>query len=110
MNEKNGLGNIFDNIPSDLSEEVFQNIISTKIIRIERIISHGQKSPPDFWYDQEQSEWVILLKGYAEIRFDNNPELIKLNPGNYLNIPAHQKHRVEKTDLNEATIWLAVFY
>lgn len=103
-------GNIFINIPEDLTEEVVQVLRYSENVRIEKIISKGQKSPEGFWYDQDQSEWVILLRGYAELIFEGNNEIIKLRPGNYLNIPAHQKHRVEKTDEKEITIWLAIFY
>jgi len=104
------IGNIFGEIPEDLTDEVIQILIQHKNLRIERIISKGHKSPKDFWYDQEESEWVILIQGYAEIKFEGHKESFKLTAGDYLNIPAHQKHRVEKTDEKEITIWLAMFY
>ena len=40
-------------------------------VRIERIISHGHASPADFWYDQAQHEWVIVLKGAARLQFED---------------------------------------
>jgi cupin 2 domain-containing protein len=110
MNEIEPIGNFFREIPEDLTEEVIQVISKGKNVRIERIISKGQKSPKDFWYDQEQSEWVMLLQGYAELTFEGNPQSIKLKAGDYLNIPAHKKHRVEMTDEKVITIWLAIFY
>lgn len=79
-------------------------------VRIERIVSRGQSSPPGFWYDQEQHEWVVLLKGEASLRLAGCDELVRLAPGDYLNIPAHAKHRVESTSATEDTVWLAVFY
>ena len=101
--------NIFSNIPNKVPEEIFEILASGSNVKIERIISDGHKSDKDFWYNQEQNEFVIVLQGYAEIEFEND-ETIPLTKGNYLNIPAHKKHRVNYTSLNEKTIWLAVYY
>jgi cupin 2 domain-containing protein len=101
--------NIFKNLPIDLNKEVVESIITSKSIRIERIISKGQISAKEFWYEQEENEWVILLSGSAKLLFENG-ELVELNPGDYLNIPANKKHRVEWTIPDEETIWLTVFY
>ena len=104
------LENIFSNIPQKISDEIFDAIIQTKNITIERIISRGHLSPPDFWYDQGKNEWVIVLKGRAKLKFAGNDEIVEMKSGDYINIPAHCKHRVEWTDLEEDTIWLAVHY
>jgi cupin 2 domain-containing protein len=77
-------------------------------LRIERIVSHGQASPSGFWYDQDQNEWILILRGAARLGVGN--ELIEMTAGDCLDIPAHQPHRVEWTTPAEATIWLAVFY
>jgi len=78
------------------------------IIKIEKIVSNGQKSPDNFWYEQEKSEFILLLEGYAILEFeDREIELIK---GDCLNIKAMQKHRVKYTSEKEPTIWFAVFY
>lgn len=103
------VNNIFKDIPENLTEELIQTLIEKDKIRIERIISKGHSSPKDFWYDQEENEWVILLKGKAKLRFEND-SLIELNGGDHINIPANKKHRVEWTESNQETIWLAVFY
>ena len=100
--------NFFKDIPKDISKEILDTIISNETFRLERIVSIGQCSPNDFWYDQNENEWVILLKGNAELEFET--EIKKLSPGDYLNIPAHQKHRVKSTSQTEPTIWLAIFY
>jgi cupin 2 domain-containing protein len=100
--------NFFKDIPKDISKEILDTIISNETFRLERIVSTGQCSPNDFWYDQNENEWVILLKGNAELEFET--EIKKLSPGDYLNIPAHQKHRVKSTSQTEPTIWLAIFY
>lgn len=101
--------NIFNNLPDDLSEEVIENLLVTKELRIERIISRGHRSPDNFWYDQDTNEFVILLSGCADIEFESE-EMVKLEPGGWLVIPAHKKHRVNKTAENENSVWLTVHY
>ncbi len=101
--------NIFENIPDKIPEELFEIISNNNNAQIERIISDGHATPEEFWYDQEKYEFVILLKGSAEIRFEDNLT-VKLKPGDYLTIPPHKKHRVERTSGKEKTIWLAVHY
>ena len=101
---------IYKNIPEKIPDEIFEKILEYKNVRIERIISNGQASAKDFWYDQDENEWVILLKGSAEILFEEQSEKIFLKEGDYINITAHIKHRVEYTDQNVETIWLAIFY
>jgi cupin 2 domain-containing protein len=100
--------NIFANIPQTLPEEVFQTLCSSTQVRIERIISQGHRSEPEFWYDQTQHEWILLLRGQAQLQFPD--QIWDLQVGDYLHIPAHQKHRVAWTTPEEETIWLAVFY
>ena len=103
------MSNIFDNIPSDLTHEVFENIIAKQPIKIERIISKGHSSPSSGWHEQAQQEWVLLLKGAAIIDFDHQPT-VHLKEGDYLTINAHQKHKVSWTAPNIETIWLAVHF
>ena len=102
--------NIFSGINIQSPEEIFETIIKTNQFKIERIISSGQSTDEEEWCDQDVDEWVILLKGSAGLLFEDNNEEIIMKPGDYVNIPAHQKHRVEWTDANEETIWLAVHY
>ena len=101
--------NIFKNIPENLPDEIFNNLLVTNAFRIERIVSKGQCSPKDFLYDQNENEWLIVLQGSAKLSFENTAS-IELEKGDYLNIPAHQKHRVERTDPHQETVWLAIFY
>ena len=103
------MNNIFDSIPTDLSSEIFDDLVSSDTVKIERIISKGQTSPDFGWYDQEQNEWVIIIAGSAIIGFDDKPS-VTLKMGDYLNIPAHQKHKVAWTDPDVETVWLAVHY
>ena len=101
--------NIFGNIPSEKPEEIFETLIENDSVRIERIISKGHSSPQSFWYDQKENEWVLVLKGHAKLLFEKD-KIIELLPGDYINIPPNKKHRVEWTDPEMVTIWLAVFY
>ena len=100
--------NLFADLPQHLPDEIFATLLETANVRIERIVSHGHVSPPDFWYDQEESEIVLLVQGAARLRFED--EVIEMKAGDFINISAHRKHRVEWTTQDEKTIWLAVFY
>lgn len=102
--------NIYTNLPRNPQEEVFEDILINKKMKLERIISTGQATPPGEWYDQEQDEWVILLKGKAGLKIEGQSELTILGPGDYILLPAHKKHRVEWTSEDEETIWLALHY
>jgi cupin 2 domain-containing protein len=102
--------NLFENIPERAAEELFTELLAADSVRIERIVSFGQASPEDFWYDQNENEWVLLLEGSADVCLEGESSLVRLGPGDYLNIPAGCRHRVEKTAANGRTVWLAVFY
>jgi cupin 2 domain-containing protein len=105
-----GDGNLFANIPAQLAQEEMTALVSSGALRIERIVSRGQASPPGFWYDQPQDEWVIVLAGCAELAFEGDGTTTRMAPGDYLHIPAHRRHRVAWTDPEHATVWLAVHY
>ena len=102
--------NIFKNLPESIPEELIETISETEAVKIERIVSKGHSSPSGFWYDQDKSEYVLLLKGSAGLLFEGAGEIVELRPGDYIDIPAHVRHRVEWTDPDKETIWLAVFY
>jgi cupin 2 domain-containing protein len=102
--------NLFNGIPPQLSEELCTVVCCAKNLRIERIVSEGQQSPEGFWYDQEQSEWVVVLEGRAAVEFEGEPAVVELVRGSYLNIPAHRRHRVAWTSRGEKTVWLAIHY
>jgi cupin 2 domain-containing protein len=100
--------NLLGDIPPSLAEEFVTVLAQSEHVRIERIVSQGHSSPEGFWYDQGEHEWVAVLSGSARLQFED--ETLELGPGDYLNIPAHRKHRVAWTAPAESTIWLAVFY
>lgn len=103
--------NIFSlpELPYSSKEEIVSILAQSENLRLERIVSCGQQSPEGFWYNQDENEWVILLKGFATIEFENN-RIVELSQGDYINIPANQKHRILKTSENPECVWLAVFY
>jgi cupin 2 domain-containing protein len=103
------ISSIFADIPEQLPEELCQTLLTTPCFRIERIVSQGHCSDNDFWYDQTQDEWVMLLKGQARLRFFDG-STSELSAGDYLLIPAHCKHCVEWTTPAAETIWLAVHF
>ena len=100
--------NLFADIPALLADELAEEILRSDCVRIERIVSHGQCSADEFWYDQEQHEWVLLIQGAARLRFED--KVVEMEPGDYVNIPAHNRHRVDWTTPDEKTIWLAIHY
>jgi len=100
--------NLFSDIPASPPEELIEALLTTPNVRIERIVSHGHASPADFWYDQDENEWVLLVQGAARLRFED--EVLEMKPGDFVNIPAHRKHQVEWTSPEESTICLAFFY
>lgn len=100
--------NLFDDLPTNLAAELTEALLTTSHVRIERIVSHGHASPPEFWYDQDEGEWVAVLAGAARLQFEDHT--VELRPGDCVNIPAHVRHRVDWTAPNEPTVWLAVFY
>jgi cupin 2 domain-containing protein len=102
--------NLFSSLPDIVPEEICETLLQTDHCTLVRIISAGQATPPGEWYDQDTHEWVIVLSGSAGLRFAEEPGLLVLQPGDYVHIPAHQRHRVEWTDPHQKTVWLALHY
>ena len=100
-------GNIYK-VDHDLPSryEIFDELISTDEVLIERIISSGQSTPEGMWLEQERDEWIILLKGKAEISFKTGEKFL-LNEGDYVLIPSGSRHRVDKTSKDPFCIWMA---
>ena len=103
------IGNLFESLPDTINEELFTEIVRGENIKIERIVSKGHISPESEWYDQDDNEWVVVLKGEARLSFENN-KVVHLVAGSHLNIPAHTKHKVTWTTPDTETIWLAIHY
>lgn len=107
----NGLpANLLRDLPEAGGGEVVDVLHEAPGLRIERIVSHGDASPPGFWYDQPHAEWVLLMAGRARLRFADEGEDRVLGPGDWLHIAAHRRHRVVWTGPAEPTVWLAIFH
>ena len=97
--------NIFSHSGSASGAEEFSTLFGNSAVKIERIVSHSHTSPPGFWYDQPEDEWVLVLRGSAALEFEAG-EIVEMKEGDYLVIPRHVRHRVARTA--ETTIWLAM--
>jgi len=97
--------NLYADLPAGASGEVSLQLFENRKVKISRIVSHSHSSPQDFWYDQADDEWVIVLRGSAALEFSSG-EVVEMTEGDYLAIERHVKHRVARTSAE--TIWLAV--
>jgi len=104
------IANVFSSLPATVHTEALEVLAESPWVSIERIVSRGHRSPEGFWYDQDRNEWVVMLRGQAALRFEGEESSKVLQPGDALTIPAHTRHRVEWTDPDQDTVWLAVFY
>ena len=96
-------------VPFVTDQEHFETLFSDRNLHIERIVSRGQATPPDVWYDQEENEWVLLVQGKASLQFEKG-EMLHLGPGDYIFLPARLKHRVTYTSKIPPCIWLAIHF
>jgi len=97
--------NIFADIASSVNQEQFLTLFENGTIKVERIVSHTYESPEQFWYDQPETEWVMVVRGAATLEFSGG-KLVEMKEGDHVTIPSHVKHRVHHT--SPQTIWLAV--
>ena len=97
--------NLFANLPELYESEQSLSLFEKPSIKIERIVSQSYSSPAGFWYDQDEDEWVIVLRGEATLEFERG-ELVRMKEGDHVTIARHVKHRVQQT--GPETIWLAV--
>jgi len=104
------MGHLLQNIPDRLPEELFETILAQPGFKLERIVSRGHATPTGQWYDQAGDEWVLLIKGSACLRIEHQAEEVVMQPGDHILLPAHCRHRVEWTDPDNVTIWLALHY
>ena len=105
------MDNIFAGIPSSTATaEEFSQLLQRPGLRIERIVSTGHCSPPDFWYEQADGEWVLLIEGAARLRFADENAARQLKPGDFVDIAPQRRHRVDWTAPDQPTIWLAIHY
>jgi cupin 2 domain-containing protein len=101
-------GNLFDGCPASLPAERFDVLVERPGVRLQRIVSTAQATPPGQWYDQDDDEWVVVLRGSAGLRFQDGDAVVTLRPGDWRLIPARCRHRVDWTDPDQPTVWLAL--
>ena len=101
-------GNLLADLPPSGEAEEFRSLFATPQLRVERIVSHRHASPPDFWYDQHEAEWVMVVSGEAGLEIEDEAAPRRLGPGDYVLIPPHVRHRVAWTAQDRPTVWLAV--
>jgi len=101
--------NLFDAMPAPGgAEEAFDDLLAVPGLRIERVVSQGHVSPPDFWYEQDWDEWVMVIEGEAHLQIEGREEPLRLLAGDHAWLPAGRRHRVSYTRPQPPTIWLAV--
>ena len=101
--------NILSPLPVIGVDEAVATLLKGNGVRLERIVSHGQASPAGFWYDQDESEWVLVVAGRARLTVEGEAESRELHAGDSLFLPAHCRHRIAWTDPDQPTVWLTVF-
>jgi cupin 2 domain-containing protein len=102
--------NLFSLLPDTTEKEHFMNLLSGDRFKLERIISTGQCTPKGQWLEQNQAEWVILLTGATKLEFEQGHEFVEMRPGDFIQIPSGCRHRVDWTDPNSTTVWIAIHY
>lgn len=102
-------GNVVAGAAGSPSAEITEVLARGRDLRIERIVSRGQRSPDGFWYDQEESEWVLLVRGAARLEFADG-RTRELRAGDWVHLTPHERHRVAWTDPDQDTVWIAVFH
>lgn len=103
-------GNLYHDVPPTLSQEQVCRLLATPDLRIERIVSTGQESPPDFWYDQDWAEWVLVLAGTAGLLIEGEAAPRRLERGSFVHLGPHVRHRVAWTDPAVPTVWLVIHH
>ena len=97
---------LLDGLPAGPeAAERFEDLLARPGVRIERIVSSGQSTPPGQWLEQAWDEWVLLVSGAAGLTLEGEPPMT-LRPGDWLLIPVHRRHRVDWTET--PTVWLAI--
>ena len=99
--------NLFTTDKAPPTSEQCNPLLQTPHLRLEQIVSHGIPSAEGFWYNQDKTEWVLLAKGAAVLEFEEG-KLAPLEAGDYLKIPANQKHRV--VSCSQDAVWLALHF
>jgi len=103
-------GSLLRDLPAAFDGEVFDTLLRGGKFRLQRIVSNGQAMPPGQWLDQDDDEWVVVVAGSAVLSVEGMEHTHALTPGDWLLLPAHCRHRVEWTDPDRPTVWLALHW
>jgi cupin 2 domain-containing protein len=96
------LGNVFEDCSPPSAGERFDVLLKHKNLVVERIVSSANLTPNK--HVQSQDEWVLLVRGEAEIEVAG--EAVVLRSGDYLFLPSGTVHTVKSA--SEGAMWLAV--
>jgi len=92
-------------LPAALPAEQINTFATGTRFRLEHILSGSHASRTDFWYDQPDAEWAVLLAGRAELEFEEG--VVGMQAGDAVLIPAHLKHRIARSS---GAVWLALHF
>lgn len=101
-------GSLTHPLPEDFGDEVFDTLLDGGRFRLLRIVSNGQATPAGVWLDQDDDEWVLVVAGAAVLLVEGEEKGRAMVPSDWLFLPAHCRHRVEWTDPDQPTVWLAL--
>lgn len=100
------MSNLYVRPSGDLSAEIEEPLCERDGVRLVRIWSTGQTSEI---YDQDEHEWVSVLKGEATLRFpDEDGAVLTLAAGDHVFLPAHRRHQVTYT--SDPCLWLCAYW
>lgn len=104
-------GNLFDELPATSAvDEAMTTLLATPVFRLVRIVSTGQITPNGEWYDQDEAEWVMVVTGRADLLIEGEEAARRVEAGDHVLIPPHVRHRLEWTDPDKPTVWLALHF
>ena len=96
------IGNLFADSTAPAAGERLDVLLARGNVVIERIISSARLEPAS--YLQTQDEWVVLVRGEAELEVAGEP--VRLKEGDYVFLPAGTPHTVKCA--SDGALWLAV--
>ena len=108
-------GEKFDSLLDERSDaldekQFIESLLKKRNFNLTRIVSKGQATPEGQWDEQDMDEWFMVVKGSAGLKFKGEDEIRVMNSGDYIILPAHCPVKVEWTDQEQETIWLALHY
>lgn len=100
--------NLFRDLAAGPNETIDTLLTRRGDVTVERIVSHGGRAPSEGVFEQDWTEFVVLVQGEARLVAQEPDETFDLNPGDWLEIPPKRRHYVAWTSCEPPTVWLAV--